>query len=150
VASADLPELELLRLTADANASFKNVVTGAIFALIGMLAPAIIFLRIMLFPIESGGEAKLVKLMALLLGTLGGAGLAFLIAALWRLGRAIKHRPEHEELPTPSRRSFVEGANPPDTAALPPQSIQHPAQHSVTEATTGLLPQEVKRTNELN
>jgi hypothetical protein len=146
VASADPPELDLLRLTADANASFKNIVTGAIFALISVLAPALIFLRIMLFP---GGEAKLVKLMALLLSTLGGAGLAFIIAGLWRLGRAIKHRPEREELPAPSRRSFVEGANPPDAAALPPQSIQHPAQHSVTEATTGLLPQEVKRTNEL-
>ena len=146
VASADSTELDLLRLTADANASFKNIVTGAIFALIGVLAPALIFLRIMLFP---GGEAKLVKLMALLLITLGGAGLAFIIAGLWRLGRAIKHRPEREELPAPSRRSFVEGANPPDAAALPPQSIQHPAQNSVTEATTGLLPQEVKRTNEL-
>jgi hypothetical protein len=148
VASADPPELDLLRLTADANASFKNIVTGAIFALIGVLAPALIILRIMLFPIQSG-EVKLVRLMALLLGTLGGAGLAFLIAGLWRLGRAIKHRPEREELPAPSRRSFVEGVNPPDAAALPPQSIQHPVQHSVTEATTGLLPQEVKRTNEL-
>jgi hypothetical protein len=147
VAPADPPELELLRLTADANASFKNIVTGAIFVLIGVLAPALIFLRIMLFPIQS--EANLVKLMALLLGTLGGAGLAFIIAGLWRLGRAIKHRPEREELPAPSRRSFVEGASAPDAAALPPQSIQHPAQHSVTEATTGLLPQEVKRTNEL-
>jgi hypothetical protein len=148
VASADPPELELLRLTADANASFKNIVTGAIFALISVLAPALIFLRIMLFPVHSGTE-KLVKLMALLLSTFGATGLAFLIAGLWRLGRAIKHRPEREELPAPSRRSFVEGVNPPDAAALPPQSIQHPAQHSVTEATTGLLPQEVKRTNEL-
>jgi len=51
--------------------------------------------------------------------------------------------------PPPSRRDFVEGVNPPDAAALPPQPIQHPVQHSVTEATTGLLPQEVKRTNEL-
>jgi hypothetical protein len=149
VASADPPELDLLRLTADANASFKNIVTGVIFALIGVLASSLIFLRILLFPVHSG-EAKLVQLMALLLGTLGGGGLAFLIAGLWRLGRAIKYRPEREELPAPSRRSFVEGANPPDAAALPPQSIQHPAQHSVTEATTGLLPHEVKRTNELN
>jgi hypothetical protein len=148
VASADPPELDLLRLTADANASFKNIVTGAIFALISVLAPALIFLRIMLFPVHSGTE-KLAKLMALLLSTFGATGLAFLIAGLWRLGRAIKHRPEREELPAPSRRSFVEGVNPPDAAALPPQSIQHPAQHSVTEATTGLLPQEVKRTNEL-
>lgn len=148
VASADPPELDLLRLTADANASFKNIVTGAIFALAGVLAPALIFLKIILHH-DHSGDAKWVQLMALLLGAFGGAGLAFLIAGLWRLGRAIKHRPEREELPAPSRRSFVEGVNPPDAAALPPQSIQHPAQHSVTEATTGLLPQEVKRTNEL-
>src|SRR5215510_931369 len=148
VASADPPEFDLLRLTADANASFKNIVTGAIFALVGGLAPALIFLKLVLFPNHSG-NAKLVTLAASLLGAFGATGLAFLIAGLWRLGRTIKHRPEREELPTPSRRSFVEGVNPPDTAALPPQSIQHPVQHSVTEATTGLLPQEVKRTNEL-
>jgi hypothetical protein len=148
VASADPPELDMLRLTADANASFKNIVTGAIFALIGVLAPALLFLKIFLFPNHSL-DADLLKLMAILLGTFGAMGLAFLIPGLWRLGRAIKHRPEREELPTPSRRSFVEDVNSPDAAALPPQSIQHPAQHSVTEATTGLLPQEVKRTNEL-
>jgi hypothetical protein len=108
-------------------------------------------LKIFVFPYHLGTE-KLLKLMGLLLGTFGATGLSFLIAGLWRLGRTIKHRPEREELPAPSRRGFVEGVNPPDTAALPPQSIQpiqHPAQHSVTEATTGLLPQEVKRTNEL-
>jgi hypothetical protein len=148
VAAADPPELDLLRLTADANASFKNIVFGAICALIGLLAPALILLKIILFP-PASGDAKLIKLMALLLGSLGGAGLAFLIAGLWRLGRTIKHRPEREELPAPSNRGFVEGANPPDTAALPPRSIQHPIQPSVTEATTGLLPQEVKRTNEM-
>jgi hypothetical protein len=149
VASADPPELDLLRLTSDANASFKNIVTGAIFILAGLVGPALIFLRTMLFPVHSGG-AKLVQLMALLLGLFGGGGLAFIIAGLWRLRRTIKYRPEREELPAPSRRSSVEVVNAPDAAALPPQSIQHPAQHSVTEATTGLLPQEVKRTNELN
>jgi hypothetical protein len=148
VASADSTELDLLRLTADANASYKNIVAGAIVALIGLLAPALILLKMILFP-SFFGEPKLVLLMALLLGSLGVIGMSFLIAGLWRLGRTIKHRPEREELPAPSRRSFVEGANPADAAALPPQSIQHPAQHSVTEATTGLLPQEVKRTNEL-
>jgi hypothetical protein len=148
VAASDPPELDLLRLTADANACYKNIVAGAIFILTGLLAPTLIFMKIILSPPPSG-EAKLVKLMALLLGSFGVTGLAFLIAGLRRLGRTIKHRPEREELPAPSRHGFVEGVNPPDTAALPPQSIQHPVQNSVTEATTGLLPQEVKRTNEL-
>ena len=148
VAASVPPELDLLRLTADANASYKNIVAGSIFALIGLLAPALILLKMILYS-SYFGEPKLVKLMALFLSTFGATGLAFLIAGLWRLGRTIKHRPEREELPPPSRLGFVEGLNPPDTAALPPQSIQHPVQHSVTEATTGLLPQEVKRTNEL-
>jgi len=148
VASADPPELDLLRLTADANASFKNIATGAIFILIGLLATALIFLKLILFSPPSV-DAKLMKLMALLLGSLGGAGLTFLIAGRRRLARTVKHRPEQEELPAPSRRILVEGATPPDTAALPPQSIQRQAQHSVTEATTGLLSQEVKQTNDL-
>jgi len=148
VASADPPELDLLRLTADANASFKTIVPGALFALIGLLGPALIFLKIFLFP-NYLLDTKLLKVMALLLGILGPIGLAFLIAGLWRLGKTIKHRPEREELPAPSRRDFVEGANPPGNAALPPQSIQQPIQHPITEATTGLLPQEVKQTNEL-
>ena len=150
VAASDPPELDLLRLTADANASYKTIVAGAIFILVGLLAPMLIFMKITLFP--SLEEAKLVKLMALVLGSLGATGLSFLIAGLWRLGRTIRHRPEREELPAPSRRSFVEGVNPPDTAALPPQSIQpiqHPAQQSIADATTGLLPQEVNRPNEL-
>jgi len=148
VASADPPELDLLRLTADANASFKNIATGALFALLGLLPPGLLFLKILLFPNQSS-DANLLKPVAALLATFGSMGLAFLIAGLWRLGRTIKHRPEREELPAPSRRGFAEGVNPADTVALPPQSIQDPAQHSVTEATTGLLPQEVKRTNEL-
>jgi hypothetical protein len=150
VASADPPELDLLRLTSDANASFKNILTGAIFTLAGLLVPALFLVKFILFPSSLGEYYRdQVNLMALLLGVFGGIGLGFLIAGLWRLGRTIKHRPEREELPAPSRRSSVEGVNAPDAAALPPQSIQHPAQPSVTEATTGLLPQEVKRTNEL-
>ncbi|HKQ74846.1 MAG TPA: zinc ribbon domain-containing protein [Blastocatellia bacterium] len=149
VASADPPELDLLRFSADANASFKNIVMAAIFILAGLLAPAAIFLKIILFP-NGSSDAKLLKVMAALLGSFGATGLAFLIAGLWRLRRTIKHRPEREELPAPSRRGLAEGATSPTTAALPPQSIQHPIEHSVTEATTGLLPQEIKRTNDLN
>lgn len=153
VGPADPPELDLLRLSADANASFNNIVAGAIFAMIGLLAPALILLKIFLFP-HGVLDGKLLTVMAVLLATFGALGLAFLIPGLWRLGRAIKHepeqpRPERERLTAPSRRNVVEGENPP-AAALPPQSIQHSAQNSVTEATTGLLPQEVKRTNDLN
>jgi len=149
LASADPPELDLLRLTADANASFKNIATGAIFFLVGALTPALFLLRIILFQTPSV-DANLVKVMAALSGAFGGAGLAVLIAGLRRLGRAIKNRPKRKDLTAPSRHDFVEGANPLDVAALPTQSIQHPIQNSITEATTGLLPQGFERTNELN
>jgi hypothetical protein len=145
VASAYPPELDLLRLTAEANASFKIIVTGAIFALVGTLAPALIFLKHILSQ-NPAGDAKLVNMMALLLSAFC---LAFLIAGALRLDRAIKNKPKRNELNPPSHHDFVEGANHPDAAALPPQSIQHPIQHSIAEATTGLLPQEVERTNEL-
>lgn len=149
VASTNPPELDLLSLNADANASFKNIVSGAICAL--MLAPALLLLTIFLFP-DGTLDGKLLGLMAVLLCTFGFLGLGFLIPGLWRLGRAIKRRPEGVELPAPSRRGVVEGANPPVVvaAALPPQSIQHTVHPSVTEATTGLLPQEVKQTNDLS
>jgi hypothetical protein len=172
VAPAYPPELDLLRLTADANASFKNIAMGAGFALVGLLVTALILLKIFLSPNQSS-DAKPLIMMAAFLGAFGGAGLVTLIAGLRRLGRTIKTRPEREELPAPSRRSFVEGvglllsvepshppapsrrsfvegAPYPDAAALPPQSIEHTVDNSVTEATTGLLPHEVKRTNDLN
>jgi hypothetical protein len=151
VASTDPPELDLLRLGADANASFKNIMIGAICALIGLLAPALLLLKHFLFP-HGTLDGKLLQVMAVLLCTFGALGLGFLIPGLWRLGRAIKRRPEEEELLMPSRRGVVEGSNSPVVvaAALPPQSIQHTVQPSVTEATTGLLPQEVKQTNDLS
>jgi len=145
-AAAAVPlELELLRLTADANASYKNMLTGAILVLTGLLVPALTFLFSSSMSVE-----KLLKLTGLMVGLVSGPGVVFLLAGIGRLARAIKRRPEQEELPEPSRRGLAVGANSPDTAALPPRSIQDPIQHSVTEATTGLLPQEVKRTNDLN
>ena len=144
IAAADPPELDLLRLTADANASYKNILTGAFLILTGLLASALLFL-----PSASLSFEKILKLTALVVGLVSGPGVAFFLAGLWRLARAIKRKPEPEELPAPSRRGLSEGANSPEIAALPPQSIQHPIQQSVTEATTGLLPQEVKQTNDL-
>ena len=146
MAAAHPPELDLLRLTAEANASYKTILSGAICILVGLLAPALL----LLFKHDTMSVEKLLRLTALMVGLVSGPGLAILLGGLWRLARTIKRTPEQEESPAPSRRSFVDGANPLDTAALPPPSIQHPVQHSITEATTGLLPQEVKQTNDLN
>jgi hypothetical protein len=143
VAADDPPELELLRLTAGANASYKSIIMGAICTLVGLLLPTLIYL----FKHDTMSAGKLLKLITLLVSFISGPGLVFVLMGLWRLAGTIKRKPEQDELHAPSRRG-VEGA--PDTAALPPQSIQYPVQHSITEATTGLLPQEVKRTNDLN
>ncbi len=139
-------ELDLLRLTANANASYKNILMGAIFILSGLLTPALL----LLFKHDTMTVEKLLKLTALLASLVSTPGVFFLLAGLWRLGRAISRKPEHDELSAAPRRGFAEELNPPAAAALPPQSTQHPIQHPITEVTTGLLPQEVKRTNDLN
>src|SRR5262245_29223004 len=105
VAAADPPELDLLRLTAGANASYKTILTGAICILVGLLTPALL----LLFKHDTMSVEKLLKLTALLVGVVSGPGVAFLLAGLWRLARTIKRGPEPEELPAPSRRGFVEG-----------------------------------------
>ena len=92
------------------------------------------------------GSLSAVALAVFCLSLVSGIGLGYLIAGMRRLGKMVGRKPEHQETPSPSRRDIA----PPAAVALPPQSIQHPVQHSVTEATTGLLPQEVKRTNELD
>jgi hypothetical protein len=142
MAASDPPELDLLRLTADANAGLKSIGGGLLFIVIGALIPLLIYL----FKHDTISAEKMLKLAAFCLSLISGIGLGFLIAGIGRLRKTVNRQPEPQEAPSPSRRDI----EPPDTAALPPQSIQSPLQHSVTEATTGLLPQEVKRTNDLN
>jgi len=140
-AASQPPELELLRLAAGANSSYKNIAGGLAFIILGALIPLLIYL----FKQDTISAEKTLRLTALFLTLFSGFGLGFLIAGLRRLGKMIAPKAEsHETLPHPQR-----GFPAPDPAALPPQSVQHSIQHPVTEATTGLLPQEVKRTNEM-
>jgi hypothetical protein len=141
VAASDPPELELLRLTAGANAGLKNIGGGLLFIALGTLIPLIIYL----FKHDTMSAEKMLKL-TFYLSIISGIGLGLLIAGIGRLRKTVDRKLEPQGAPSPSRRDI----EPPDTAALPPQSIQSPLQHSVTEDTTGLLPQEVKRTNDLN
>lgn len=141
VAASDPPELDLLRLTADVNAGLKNIGGGLLFIVLGTLIPLMVYL----FKHDTYSAEKMLKL-TFYLSIISGIGLGLLIAGIGRLRKIVERSPESQEAPSPSRRDIA----PPDTAALPPQSIQHPVQHSVTEATTGLLPHEVKRTNDLN
>ena len=141
LASADPPELDLLRLTADANAGYKNIAGGLFFIIFGALIPLLTYL----FKHDVMSAEKILKMAALCLSLVSGIGLGYLIAGVRRLGKMVGRKPEPHETPSAPHRDVAA----PGAGALPPQSIQHPAQHSVTEATTGLLPQEVKRTNEL-
>jgi hypothetical protein len=139
VAASDSPELGLLRLTADANAGYKYIGGGFLFIVGGALIPLLIYL----FKHDTISAEKMLRMTALCLILVSGIGLGYLIAGIGRLRKIVKREPQE----TPSAPRSVVAA--PGAVALPPQSIQQPAQHSVTEATTGLLPQEVKRTNEL-
>jgi hypothetical protein len=141
MAASDPPELDLLRLTADANAGLKSIGGGLLFIVIGALIPLLIYL----FKHDTISAEKMLKL-TFYLSIISGIGLGSLIVGIGRLRKIVERKTEPQEAPSPSRRDIA----PPDKAALPPQSTQHPVQHTVTEATTGLLPQEVKRTNDLN
>src|SRR5262249_48229788 len=112
--------------------------------LTGLLAPALLFL-----PSASLSFEKILKLTALVVGLVSGPGAAFFLSGLWLRGRGTERKAVPEALPAACRRGLAAGSDAPEMAALPPQSIQHPIQQSVTEATTGLLPQEVKQTNDL-
>jgi hypothetical protein len=144
VAASDPLELDLLSLTAAANACYKNIAGGLLFIVVGALAPLLIPLLTYLFKHDMMSAEKILKLAVFCLSLVSGIGLGFLIAGMRRLGKIVGRKPEPQETPSPSRRNVM----PPAAVALPPQSIQQPAQNSVTEATTGLLPQEVKQTNE--
>jgi hypothetical protein len=170
VAASDPLELDLVRLTADANAGYKSVAGGLIFIVVGALIPLLIPLLTYLFKHDAMSAEKILKLAVICLSVVSGIGLGYLIAGMRRLGKMVRREPEPQgtyvesygiafgvgkmvgrdpepqETPTPSRRDI----SAPGRVALPPQSIQHQVQKSVTEATTGLLPQEVKRTNDLN
>ncbi len=130
-------ELEALRLMAGANASYKSIAAGAFFLAIGLLLPLILFF-IDQDPVKF---AKTVKIISVLAGSFGLSGLIMLLLGLWHLSRTIKEKPGQDNLAVAPRRS----PGVPDTAELPPQSIQHP----VTEATTDLLSQEVVSAEQL-
>jgi hypothetical protein len=131
------PEMEVLRLTSNANASYNNLAGGLFFIVIALAC---------LIPLLFGGSdpvkfAKLLKILTVLSGSLGAVGLFMAVAGLARLRGTLRKPIEQDSLPQPPRRTQLEGINAPDTNELPPASISN----SVVEATTDLLPHEVKR-----
>lgn len=133
--TAQPAEVEVLRLTAGANASFKSIAPGALFIIIAALLPLLLFF----LDQDHAKFAKRVAAISILAGSLGASGLIMLLMGLFRLRKLVKPTVEAESPPLPPRRI----AGVPDTAELPPPSIQH----SVTEATTDLLSQKAERMN---
>ncbi len=139
-------EVEALKLTAGANASYSNLSGGIFFLAFG----AALLLVLLFGSSDPVKFAKLVKVISFISIALGGTGLAMLLFGLARLRRLVRRDIEQDAAPAPLRRGIKESqgqeaANAPTTsalqAALPPPS----ASHSVTEVTTDLLPQEVNR-----
>lgn len=129
-------EVEVLRLTAKANANSKTIGTGLFFLLMAALF-------LLPLPLVSGNPEKFFKLLKILpaiSGAFGIAGFLMILLGHWRLKKMILEPTWHEPS-APTRRQNVNELNTPDTNELPPASIQHP----VTEATTDLLPHEIKR-----
>ena len=129
--------MEVLRLTSNANAGYSNLSGGLLFILIALAC---------LIPLLFGGSdpvkfAKLVKILSVVSGLLGTFGIFMLLAGMARLRATLRKPIEQDSLPQMPRRSQPESINAPDTNELPPAQ----ASHSVIEATTDLLPQEVKR-----
>ncbi|MDQ3009178.1 MAG: hypothetical protein M3X11_00520 [Acidobacteriota bacterium] len=139
-------EMEVLRLTSGANASYNSISGGMLFFAIG----AALLLFLLLGSNDPVKFAKLVKIISFFSITLGGTGMIMLLFGIARLRQVVRRDIEQDAAPVTPRRGIPEGAgqegiSAPTTsslaAALPPPS----ALHSVTEMTTDLLPHEVKR-----
>lgn len=130
-------EVEVLRLTSNANTSHKNITGGIVFLLL-----AVAILPVLFFGSDDPLKfAKLLKVIVTISSALGACGLLMLLFAARRLSDMLKQPIEQDSLPRLPRRNVVAGVNIPDTNELPPASIQHP----VTEATTDLLHHEINR-----
>jgi len=139
-------EVEVLKLTSGANASYSNLSGGIFFLALGAA-----LLLVMPFGSDDPVKfAKLVKAISFISIALGGTGLTMLMVGLARLRQLVRRDIEPDAAPVLPRRGIKESpgqkvANAPTTsalqAALPPLS----ASHSVIEVTTDLLPHEVKR-----
>jgi hypothetical protein len=133
-------ELDLLNLTANANAGFNGAAWGTLFLIMALLFP----LLLLIGPEDAVKFAKLVKVVSIAGGIIGAMGLAFLLNGLWKLGKVLSQPLERDvkEIPHAAVRRSL---GTPDTSELISESA--PPQSSVAEATTNLLPHEAKRAN---
>ncbi|MBS1787515.1 MAG: zinc ribbon domain-containing protein [Acidobacteria bacterium] len=135
--ASDAPaEIEVLRLTSVANSNQKSISAGMLFFLMAIVLSFTLF-----FGSDDPVKfAKMVRVIGTISTALGSAGILMILFSWFKLRQAISEPIEQKSLPT-VRRHGLGIADAPDTNELPPASIQHP----ITEATTDLLPHEIKR-----
>lgn len=129
-------EAEVLRLTSITNSSQKTIGTGMAFFFMGVA----LLLTLFFGSNDPVRFEKMLRVISVMATAFGSAGILMILYGWNKLRQAISRPIEQDSLPTP-RRHFVEGVAIPDTNELPPASIQHP----ITEATTDLLPHEIKQ-----
>jgi hypothetical protein len=122
--SMDAPaEVEVLRLTAEARASYQNIV-GSVLTILAVLALA---LPLMIFARKGPKPGTILLIIGEIIG------FCWLFYGMWRLHYTLNPQPsEKKQIGTNAAHVLAS----PDTAALP----QLPAHNSVTEGTTELLP----------
>lgn len=130
-------EVEVYQMTALTNTSYKSLLGGVIFVLCAMILP----LLLLFLGANPAKLAKAVRVIGIISGTLGVTGLAMLINALRISKRMIRFNDDDEEIPIFNRRL----SSAPNTASLASHREPTGIPSSVTEGTTDLLGDEVKK-----
>lgn len=130
-------EVEVYQMTALTNTSYKNLMGGFIFVLCAMILP-LFLLFLGANPVKL---AKAVKIIGVISGTMGLTGLAMLINALRISKRMIRFNDDDEEIPVFNRRL----SSAPNTTSLASHREPVGIPSSITEGTTDLLEDEVKK-----
>lgn len=118
----------MLRLTAGVNASYRGVVLGACFLVLGLLLPFILFF----VDQDSLSFAKTIKAISVLAVASGLSGLILLLVAALHLRKLLAPSLEREASLLPPRRN----AGAPDTNALQPLA----SRRLIAKGTIDLLP----------
>lgn len=130
-------EVEVYQMTALTNTSYKNLMGGFIFVLCAMILP-LFLLFLGANPVKL---AKAVKIIGVISGTMGLTGLAMLINAMRISKRMIRFNDDDEEIPVFNRQL----SSAPNTNSLASHREPVGIPSSVTEGTTDLLEDEVKK-----
>jgi ribosomal protein L40E len=120
---SELPELEVLRLTAGSRAAYQTITVGVIFLAV---------LCLLWLPLPFISAEKAIKVLTWLGGIIGALGWFIMVFGLRRLHGTLNPKPGEQTQPV-ARQPIIEQA--PQTTALPPEYTPM----SVTETTTELL-----------